>query len=335
MDYPNELKDRVGLWLIVAPYGSQKIVAEALNVSSRTLRSWKTQAALRSKKRRGRKKVKISLKEKIIIAREWQRQGYPGSRPVIKALPSLRVRVVREVIEKLKTRRKKRIANIKLKIRQKIKVKNAGTILTMDGTSISKGDDYIVYKDRSSLEINAASCDGHLNSKNTLDVLIKLKKENNLPLVLGTDNGSPFCAKEVEDFLDKNYILHLKNLPKVPEHNGACENAVKEFKDQFIEKLDLKKSLKRLNEHRRRQSLNWQTSSEFKKGNFKFYSLDERMNFYMNAKEKIKQATTGIKSAKIKRKIEREEILKTLEDYSLITIIRGNQSRPSNAEEIT
>lgn len=211
---------------------------------------------------------------------------------------------MREVIEKLKKRRKKRIANIKLKIRQKIKVKNPGTILTMDGASISKGNDYIVYKDRSSLEINAISCDGHLNSKNTFNVLTKLKKENNLPLVLGTDNGSPFCAKEVEDFLDKNYILHLKNLPRVPEHNGACENAVKEFKDQFVEKLDLEKSLKRLNEHRRRQSLSWQTSSEFKKGKFKFYTPDERINFYMNAKEKINRATTGIKSAKIKRKIE-------------------------------
>lgn len=335
MDYPSELKERVGLWLTRAPHGSQRIVAAALNLTPRTLRSWKTLAKIKIKKTRGRRKVKVSLKEKIMIAREWQRQGYPGSRPVIKALPKVRVRVVREIIGKLKTRRNKRRAFIKFSMRQKVITKNAGTVIAMDGASLRRGEDYIVYKDRSSLEINARACGGTLRSKATIETLKEMKNENKLPLVLCTDNGSPFCSKEVTDFLDKNYIIHLKNLPRVPQHNGACENAVKEFKSQLIENFSVEKALNNLNENRKRQSLNWQTSIEFKKENFKEYSQDERMNFYTRVKEKIKSALVGIKSAKIKRKIEREEILKTMESYSLITIIRGNHYSPFEAEEIT
>ena len=139
----------------------------------------------------------------------------------------------------------------------------------------------------------------------------------------------------MENFLDKNYIVHLKNLPRVPQHNGSCENAVREFKDQLIENLSAEVALKKLNECRKRQSLNWQTSVEFTQSNYKPYSEEERMKFYDNAKDKIKNAVFGIKSARDKRKIEREEILKTMEAFSLITITRGNQSRQIKAEEIT
>ncbi len=304
-------------------------------MSPRTLRLWKSQAQKKNKRQRGRIRLAISFKEKIIIAREWQRQGYPGSRPVIMALPSLRVRVVREIIGNLKMRRKKRRETIKLKVRTKIRVKKVGAVITMDGASVQKGDDYIVYKDRSSLEVNVERCGSFLNSNNTIGVLKKMKQTNRLPLVLCTDNGSPFCSAEVENFLDTNYIVHLKNLPRVPQHNGACEVAVREFKEQLIENLSTEKAIKKLNENRKRQSLNWQTSSEFTKNNFITYSDEERMKFYNNAKDKIKYVTFGIKSAKDKRKMERAEILKTMEDFSLITITRGNQSRQIKAAEIT
>jgi transposase InsO family protein len=335
MDYPRELKERVGQWLRTAPYGSQKTVAQALEVTPRTLRQWKRQAERKFKTQRGRRRLAISFREKIIIAREWKRQGYPGERPVRVALPSLRVRVVREVIRDLKARRKKRREVIRMKVRTRVRVNKVGAVLTMDGTSLKKGDDYIVYKDRSSLEVRAQACGGFLSSRNTLGILENLKQKNTLPLVICTDNGSPFCSQEVENFLDKNYIVHLKNLPRVPQHNGSCENAVREFKEQLIENLSAEVALKKLNECRKRQSLNWQTSVEFTQSNYKPYSEEERMKFYDNAKDKIKNAVFGIKSARDKRKIEREEILKTMEAFSLITITRGNQSRQIKAEEIT
>jgi hypothetical protein len=151
---------------------------------------------------------------------------------------------------------------------------------------------------------------------------------------VGTDNGSPFCSGIVEDFLEKNYIVHLKNLPQTPEHNASCENAVREFKELFAYDPDPKRVTQTLNEYRLRQKLNWQTSLGFEENNFFDSSIEKRREFFEQTKTNIKNAVDGIKSAYQKRKIEREEILKTMQDFSLITITRGNQNRQTKAEEI-
>ena len=153
--------------------------------------------------------------------------------------------------------------------------------------------------------------------------------------MLCTDNGSPFCNKEVEDFLNTNYILHLKNLPRVPQHNGACEIAVREFKDVFIENFDIKKTEKILNENRLRASLSYRTCEEFEKAEKHEISLKMRIEFFNKTTENIKMATNGISNAMMKRKIERSTILKTLEDFELITITKGHHPASYKAEVIT
>ena len=50
---------------------------------------------------------------------------------------------------------------------------------------------------------------------------------------------------------------------------------------------------------------------------------------------KIESAIIGIKNAKEKRKKEREAILQSMEDFSLIKITRGRQARYVKAEENT
>ena len=335
MQLPEKLKERVGLWLMTAEYGHQIIVAQALKRTPRTLRLWKAKAQKKIKKKSGRPRQKVNPKEKLIIEKEWERQGYPGSRPVIQALPKVRVRVVREVIKDLKSKRKKRRDKTIKAVRKSIRVKEAGTVLAMDGTTKKRGDDYLIYRDRGSLSVNAEKCGGPLRTHNILRVLTKLKSEKKLPLVYCTDNGAPLCSKAIESFLEKNYIIHLKNLPHTPQHNGSCENAVREFKELFSEILDLKVVTQTLNTNRMRASLNWQTSCEFEKSNTKTFTPKERMKFYANTKANIKNALIGINNAKEKRLREREEILKTMENFSLITITRGSQSRESKAEVIT
>ena len=335
MQSAEKLKERVALWLVTAPYGNQKIVAEALALTPRTLRQWKNEARKQIKKKLGRPKQETNLKDKIKIAKEWKRQGYPGSRPVIHALPQIRVRVVREIIAALKQRRKKRREKIRKEVRTSIKVKCAGVVLAMDGATKSHGEDYVVSRDRGSKSVNVEKCESSLNTNDVLNILTKLKDKNKLPLVFCTDNGSPLCSQRVNDFLEKNYIIHLKNLPHTPQHNGSCENAVRDFKELLNENLAIEDIEKTLNECRLRASLNWQTSYEFEKTNSIKFNHDERMEFYDKAKTNIKTAIYGINNAKEKRLRERNEILKTLEDFSFITIIRGSQSRAYKAEDIT
>ena len=215
-----------------------------------------------------------------MVTREWRRQGHPGSRPVIKALPGQRARVVREIISELKMRREMRAEKMKLQMRSSIRVTSAGSVLAMDGASLQKGDDYIVQRDRGSLSITVTKCGGHLNSKHTLSALKNLDKQNRLPLVLCTDNGSPFCADSVKDFLSNKYIIHLKNLPRVPQHNASCENAVKEFKELLAYKKDANSTVATLNEYRKRKTLNWQTSQEFEEKNFISCTEENRKTFY-------------------------------------------------------
>lgn len=334
MEYPNELKEKVGLWLQTAPHGSQKAIAQALKLSTRTLRSWEKRSCSNVKNVRGRKKLNISFKEKVTIAREWKRQGYTGSRPVIHALPALRVRVVREVIGELKMRQKKKLEAIKLNVRKHVRVTKAGVVVAMDGASTSRGSDYIVHRDRGSLSVNITKCSGNLNANDTLGLLKNLELQNKLPLVFCSDNGSPFCAHVVTEFLNKKYIVHLKNLPRVPQHNGSCENAVREFKDLLAHQKDFKKVTKILNENRLRQQLNWQTSQDFEENNFIQITEERRRDFYEKTKQSVESATNGIKNAYKKRKIERDEILKMMQMHSLIKITRGNQLRQIKAERI-
>jgi len=306
-------------------------VAKVLSVSSRTLRNWKKAKSFN--KNPGPIKKAIRFNEQLKIAKEWKRQGYPGSRPVIAALPQLRIRSIRQVISKLKSRRGKRKSQIKTLVRKNVKVHHPGTITSFDGATTDNNANYLVQRDRASLTIEVHLCETHLKSQDTLSALEKLKAKNRLPFVVCTDNGSQLCADVVRNFLDKNYIIHLKNLPHVPQHNGACEIAVREFKAVFIENFDVSKTLKSLNENRKRQSLNWHTAKEFHDANFKTISAEDRMKFYETTKSNIHMATFGIQNAKEKRKLEREAIFKTMESFNLITITRGNHNRYPKAEK--
>jgi len=333
MRYPNELKDRVVLALKQKNHGDQLKTAKLLKVSPRTVRNWKQKQG--QNKSPGRKKIGITFLEKIQITRQWRRQGFCGARPIIKALPDLRLRAVREVVAELKKRQKKR-RNQRIKTnRQSIKINKIGIVQSIDGLLNHDGHDCILGKDRGSQRIKVQKCEQNFNANETIKFLSNLKDEKSLPLVLCSDNGSQICNKEVGDFLNTNYIIHLKNLPRVPQHNGACEIAVREFKDVFVENFDIEKTEKILNENRLRASLNYRTCDEFEKTQNHEISLKMRIEFFNKTTENIKMATSGISNAKIKRKVERSTILKTLEDFDLITITKGHHPASSKAEVIT
>lgn len=278
----------------------------------------------------------VSLAEMIAISREWKHQGYPGSRPIIHALPKMRVRVVRETISKLKQRRKNRAETRRKEQRLSIEVHEVARVGVMDAASVTRGEEFIVYRDRASLTTSSQdSSEGYTRSADTLRLLGDLKNKGQLPLVVGSDNGSPFCAAEVENFLKTNQVIHLRSLPSVPQHNASAENAVREFKDLLKIGLTAEKAALTLNDNRLRGKLGWLTSSEINRNQFKPVSQDERTLFYNAARSAIDLATINKKNTCEKRKAEREAILRTLESFSLITITKGRSTHPSKAEAIT
>lgn len=329
-----ELKRHVGCWLQTAPRGSQKLTAAALKVSTRTLRAWK-QSPEREPLKRGRKKALVSLSVARAVIREWERQGCPGSRPVSKALPEISLRVVREIVAQLKRRKRRRHRKIRAANRTSVVVHHAGILSAMDGATLDRERDFLVIRDRGSLKTSARPCrDKNLRSTDTINLLQELKTKRRLPLVIATDNGSPLCSGEVAEFVRRNQVIHLRSLPRVPQHNGSAENAVREFKEVVSLGIEPEAACEMLNHARSRKKLGWQTALEFERTNFNQITDVDRARFYESACKAIDEAMLGKKSACEKRKAEREAIFQTLERFSLITRTKGPLVLPPKPEVI-
>ena len=135
--------------------------------------------------------------------------------------------------------------------------------------------------------------------------------------------------------MNENKVIHLRSLPRVPQHNGSAENSVGDIKKTKIFGLTATQVCQAINKHRLRAKLNWQTPLEVEQKTLKLYTPEERAMFYDTARSAISRALLGTKSVYEKRKAEREAIFQTLESFELITRTRGHPSRFVKAEEIT
>lgn len=70
-----------------------------------------------------------------------------------------------------------------------------------------------------------------ITSSTTIQILREYFSNWGIPEKLVSDNGSSFCSEEMESFLLKNGIVHIKTAPYHPSSNGAAENVVKTTKN--------------------------------------------------------------------------------------------------------
>lgn len=314
------LKKRIAVWLKDAPHGRMSETALMLGVSTRTLRNWKK--TLGDSRPMGRPRTQITFNEILLISKEWKRQGFRGSRSVIEALPNLRVRLIRKIISELKKRRRLKRARFFSKHRISIRKIAPATFHTLDATYLTKNQLLLVGKDRGSQMISANPIVGKFNSESTIKYLENLRTKNQLPLVLSTDNGAQFCSKLVNDYLEKNKIIHLKSLPHTPQHNGSAEIGIRELKETMVDTKSLETALNALNTRFRRRVLGYKTAAEVHLHGVSDI-FDNRDQFYGITKDAIKARTSGLRSARDVRKAEREAVLDVMESFKLITINRG------------
>src|SRR5581483_717564 len=67
---------------------------------------------------------------------------------------------------------------------------------------------------------------GEANAAGTCDALRALFLEYGPPLVIKSDNGSPFIAEDTGQVLAAWGVTHLFSPPQTPEYNGACEAGI-------------------------------------------------------------------------------------------------------------
>ena len=327
-EYEAHVKQTVGLSLLTLPRGSQKTTSLAMRVTTRTLRHWQKNAkSALPPKRRGRKKKVDKLGHYLKIAREWKRQGYTvGEDAIVNKLKDVRCRLVREVVRGLKKRRRVRAEKHLKTSRITVTVHKHAHFNVIDALKVPDkiGGESIVCRDRANLMTHLHDAKSeNVCASDVLDLLESLLKKGRLPLVLGSDNGSPFVAHEVADFLAKHNVIHLKSLPRVPQHNGSAENAVGDVKRLLKNGFDRAQTVLTLNNIRLRKVNDWKTPNELDQECFTAITENERIKFFNAAKSAINSAVVDTMTSKEKRKAEREAIYQTMENFSIITRTRG------------
>lgn len=330
-----------------------RTTAIKLRVSERTLRTWKKRAMEGTFKKIGRpKKFVISEKLKMIklVLKEYQLQGRPGWRPIAVALKGqVTTRVVQETLSKKKLKERREALSQKYKRMTSVKVNYANVIWTQDGTHLGRLSSRNevqaqVIKDRCTFSFKSVEVGAPADSENVIEQL-KNKCASELPLVWMTDNGSCYTSKEMKHFLDDSMVIHLKNLPRTPEHNGACERAIRDLKEvsslgkgcNLPSEKDaaerLKQAAETLDNYRRHASLGYMTSKEREKRSMKNdlgHLRTELYNRYKSEMLKIEMSMHG----KRKRHAEREMIFCLLEEYGLITRSTGVRLVERKSEEV-
>ncbi|HEY2934542.1 MAG TPA: DDE-type integrase/transposase/recombinase [Acidobacteriota bacterium] len=62
------------------------------------------------------------------------------------------------------------------------------------------------------------------------DLLLALFREHGSPLLVKSDNGSPFICAQFAQLLQRFQVLHLLSPPGLPQYNGACEAGIGSIK---------------------------------------------------------------------------------------------------------
>ena len=317
-------------------------------MSPRTIRHWVHDLPMESVPRPGRPPHGESARKRALFAcaRMLRRQGYAaGADAVFRALPKPQpLRLVRLAVKALKQRHQERRARGQLDHRVTMTVQAKDALWGLDATHLGRERGAEVQgqavKVLGSLRIAALSSGPAVTARDALAILKAAHStRGTLPLVLVTDNGSPYVAQEVADYLRDHRVIHLRNLPHTPQHNGCTERAMRDLKydtglgkgaetDPLRALIALERSRRQLDEHRLRQSIGWKTAKDYDHAMPSWYARVSRDRFYEAAQQAIETAVHGLSNARERRRAEREAILATLEDFELITRTRGGRPLP-------
>ncbi len=314
-------------------------------MTPRTLGNWK-RAALGGEIPLGRPRRPEPVRRRALwaVARQMRLQGDPGWRPIARALPELATDLVQECVRQVKMRRRRRARRIRAIHRTSVTVLATNVILNQDGTRLGRLDgrpvEAQVVRDPATLLTALLSIGIPATAQDVLAHLEVIRLSRGLPLVWQTDNGSIYCAAEVQAYLERHKVVHLRNCPRTPQHNACAERGIGEVKEiaglgkgvVLVSMEDaaalLLDACMRLDGHRLRASRGWKTAEALNASMPSGYNVD-RDRFYATVQERKKQAVLGASSARQARLLEREAVYAVLEEFGLVSRLKGG--RPVHA----
>jgi transposase InsO family protein len=321
-------------------------------VSRSALRDW--ERADFAAKPLGRPRIGAKEREKarLIVAREWCLQGLGAGEPsIVQALRGHESRtLVREALKSLKLDFRRRVRSMRAATRKHIEVNYRDTMWSHDATELARGVEgqpgagivqAEMIRDVASTKTLEESAGAPANGQEVLALLERAATERGTwPLVLVSDNGSPYRSKDVAECLKEHHVIHLFNEPHTPEHNAWVEHGHGEHQEEMVLgawhsppglaelRADLQRATFTLDHCRLRATRGWQTANQCDLALAPASGVVSRAVFYEAACQAIACAVEGLDGARERRRAEREAILATLQSFGLINRTRGGVPVP-------
>jgi hypothetical protein len=311
-------------------------------VSPRTLQNWRRD----DPKRSGRPPHSAPVRWQALrlIVRELRRQGYgAGWRPVSRALGDpVPVRLVQWYVPRLKWRHAQRVRRRRERLRQHIEVHHDGAIWSIDGAQMGRESSAPVraeiVRDVGAQRTVGIGVAKSIDGPCVIAVLeATWHTHAELPLVIASDNGSENCNEDVGDYLDNHRVIHLRSMPRTPQHNPWAEHGIGELRrDAEIDSDTPVAGV--IDVARRLQMSCWRVDHERwrpprarpptgRHGDSiaaARYTPEYRERFYRAARDAVDHALVGREGKRERRRARREAILATLEQFGEITRTWGS-----------
>lgn len=284
------------------------------------------------------------------VARELRRQGQEtGWRGIHGALGlAIPVRLVQSSIGALKKRRRARVETARARRRVHVRVLARDAIWSADGTHMGWREGIKIegqlIRDAGSARIVQMTLGAPACGEDVVRILELARIERGeLPLVLATDNGPAYRSQVLEEYLRRHRVVHLRNLPRTPQHNAWAERAIGEIKrdcrweaGQGIPALAaaLEESRRRLDHHRLRASRGYRTAAACDFAMERGYDLVRREDFYESVQQALCKARRRPQGERKTRLAQREAVFVTLEKFGLVERSRGGVPAQARQGEI-
>lgn len=333
-------------------WGEQRRAAERAGVTTRAMRY----RDHRTGRPRGRpplpreERAEVFRAVAVLLADRGRTLGEPTA---LQLRPDLRVSLLREALRDLKRLLKERDGLRRAIHRHRVEIRYRDVLWSADETLLGRAFDGaevrgLVLRDPASRRTLDFAAGGPATAQDVIAMLERTARERGgWPLVFSSDNGSCFVAAEVEAFLGARGIVHLRNVPRTPEHNPWAEKAIGELKaESGIARGELfpggasealrvvQKARRCLDERRPRRCLGWRTPAAVDAVLPPAYTRVSRTLFYRVALWAVERAVHGIDSHRARRRAEREAIFRTLQVFGLVTRYRGGREIPLANEEV-
>jgi transposase-like protein len=326
--------------------GDRALIAESHDVCTSTLRRWvraaEEGAVLRRPGRPPRGEDERERARELVAAELEQQGSSAGEAPVHHALGGrVPLRLVREVLRELKRERRGRHARHRAEHRRSIHVEARDVLWSLDGTYLGHDPEGLAVMAEVLREVGSTrTIEIAVGPPATgADVVVLLERARRmrgaLPLALATDNGSAYCSQVVARYLAESQVVHLKSLPRTPQHNAWSEHGMRELKEEAdfertvpslvarTARLALLEARDRLDEHRPRRSRGWRTAVEHDAALVPAGLLVDRLGFYAAVCCAIQEAVLHSRSRREHRRATREAVLLCMQRFELITMTRG------------